>query len=209
MIGKITLGKSFRGCLMYCFNDKRKQHPDEVIFKNRAEIIAFNQCKGSALELIKQFNQVRQLNPKLAKPVLHITLSMAPGEHLSKDKLMEVSEQCAKDFGFGSNQYVSVLHKDTEHQHMHIVANRIGLDKKTVSDSNSYKKVANFCRKMELVYKLQQVQSPQQFLSNKEQIRLSQDKRKMMIKQHVKEALMKSNNYAHFERLMKEKLSSD
>ncbi len=205
MIGKITIGKSFRGCLMYCLNDKRKQFPDEVIFKNRAEIIAFNKCNGTAHDLIKQFNQVKQLNPKLAKPVLHITLSMAPGEHLSNDKLMEVSEQCAKDFGFENNQYVSVLHKDTEHQHMHVIANRIGLDKKTVSDSNSYKRVATFCRKMELNLNLQQVQSPQQFLSDKQQIRPSQDKRKMMIKQHVKEALFKSANYQDFARLMKEK----
>ena len=45
-------GKSFRGCLMYCLNDKRKQHPDEQVFKNRAEIITFNQCSGNALELI-------------------------------------------------------------------------------------------------------------------------------------------------------------
>ena len=129
---------------MYCLNYKRKQHPDEVIFKNRAEIITFNQCNGTALELVKQFNRVRQLNQNLSKPVFHITLSMAPGEVLSKDKLMEVSEQCAKDFGFENNQYVSVLHKDTEHQHMHIVANRIGFDRKTVSDSNSFKKVATF-----------------------------------------------------------------
>ncbi len=205
MIGKIAIGKSFRGCLMYCLNDKRKQYADEVISKNRAEIIAFNKCNGTAHDLIKQFNQVKQLNPKLAKPVLHITLSLAPGEQLSKDKLMEVTEQCAKDFRFENNQYVSVLHKDTEHQHMHIIANRIGLDKKTVSDSNSYKRVATFCRKMELTYKLQQVQSPSQFLSNKQQIKPSQDKRKMMIKQHVKEALFKSANYQDFERLMKEK----
>ncbi len=133
---------------MYCLNDKRKQYPDEVIFKNRAEIIAFNQCNGNALELIRQFNQVRGLNPNLSKPVLHISLSFAPEEHLSKDKLMEVAEQCAKDFGFQNNQYVSVLHKDTGHQHMHIIANRIGFDKKTVSDSNSYKRVASFCRAM-------------------------------------------------------------
>ena len=190
---------------MYCFNDKRKQYPDEVIFKNRAEIISLNQCNGAALELIKQFNQVRQLNTKLAKPVLHITLSMAPGEHLSKDKLMEVAEQCAKDFGFENNQYVSVLHKDTEHQHMHIVANRIGLDNKTVSDSNSFKKIATFCRKMELAYKLQQVQSPQQFLLNKQQIKPSQDKRKMRMHQDVRGALLKSASFQQFVLLMKEK----
>ena len=58
---------------------------------------------------------------------------------------------------------------------------------------------------MELAYKLQQVQSPGQFLSNKEQIKPSQDKRKMRMQQEVRGALLKSPNYKDFERLMKEK----
>jgi len=67
MIGKITIGKSFRGCLIYCLNDKQKLHKNEVVFKNRAEILMFNKCFGNQNELIQQFNEVRQLNPKLAK----------------------------------------------------------------------------------------------------------------------------------------------
>jgi hypothetical protein len=76
------------------------------------------------------------LNRKLSKPVLHVTLSLSPGENLSKDKLMEMSEHCAKDLGFENNQYIAIAHCDTNHQHLHIIANRIGFDKQTVSDSN-------------------------------------------------------------------------
>ncbi len=199
-------GKSFRGCLLYCLNDKvQKEQKDEAIFKNRTEIVSFNQCFGSAAELINQFNRVGQLNPKLSKPVLHLTLSLSPGESLSKDKLMEMAEQCAQEFGFDKNQYIAVQHLDTRHRHLHIVANRIGFDKRTVSDSNNYQKMASFCRKMELKYKLQQVQSPNKFLVNKEHRRPRQDKRKLMIQQHVREALLKSVDYGDFERLMKEK----
>ena len=61
MIGKITIGKSFRGCLLYCLNDKQKLHKDGVVFKNRAEILMFNKCFGNQNELIDQFNEVRQL----------------------------------------------------------------------------------------------------------------------------------------------------
>ncbi len=205
MIGKVTIGKSFRGCLLYCLNDKRKQHPDEEIFKNRAEIIAFNQCNGTAQELIRQFNQVRGLNPKLSKPVLHITLSLAPGEHLSKDKLMEVTEQCANEFGFENNQYVSVLHKDTGHQHIHIVANRIGFDKKTVSDSNSYKRVATFCRKMELKFRLKQVLSPKQFLSKEQRLLPRNDERKKQLSLLIRRTLYNAKDFDHFVRLMQSK----
>jgi hypothetical protein len=205
MIGKITVGKSFRGCLMYCLNDKRKQHPDEQVFKNRAEIIAFNQCSGNALELIRQFDQVRGLNSNLSKPVLHITLSLSPNESLSKDRLMEASELCAKEFGFENNQYVSVLHKDTGHQHIHIIANRVGFDKKTVSDSNSYKKTAAFCRKMELKFNLKQVLSPRRYLSKEQRLLPRNDERKKALALAIRNAISNSKDLDHFVRIMQSK----
>ncbi len=69
MIGKITIGKSFRGCLLYCLNDKRQELQQESIMKERAEVILYNQCCGNQKELVEQFNEVRNLNPKLSKPV--------------------------------------------------------------------------------------------------------------------------------------------
>ena len=45
-----------------------------------------------------------------------------------------------------NNQFIAIMHNDTNHQHVHIVANRIGFDGKTVSDSNNYKRMADFCR---------------------------------------------------------------
>ena len=140
MIGKITIGKSFKGCLLYCLNDKLQDKNPEEVMKDRAKVLLFNQCYGNPKELIQQFNEVRQLNNKLSKHVLHITLSLAPGEQLSKDKLMELCRDCATDMGFENNQYVAIHHKDTSHQHLHVVANRIGFDKRTVSDSNNFSK---------------------------------------------------------------------
>lgn len=165
MIGKITIGKSFRGCLFYCLNDKRTDQKLEAGQKGRAEILLFNQCYGSQQELIRQFNEVRNLNPKLGKPVLHITLSLSPGEQLAKDKLIEMCQDCARDMGFENNQYVAIVHNDTKHQHLHIVANRIGFDKRTVSDGQNYQKIAKYCRNMEQKFGLRQILSPKRFLS--------------------------------------------
>ena len=138
----------------------------------------FNQCFGNQQELIEQFNAVRQLNPKVSKPVLHITLSLAVGDQLTRDKVMELCEQCAREMGFENNQYIAVQHLDTNHLHLHIVANRIGFDQRTVSDSNNYKKIAAYCRKMELKYKLTQVLSPRLFLSKEQRLIPRNDKRK-------------------------------
>jgi hypothetical protein len=203
VIGKITIGKSFKGCLLYCINDKRQEQKNEPVMKERAEIIMFNQCYGSQQELIRQFNEVRRLNPKLSKPVLHITLNLVPGEQLSKDKLMEMCQDCAKDMGFENNQYVAIHHKDTKHQHLHIVANRIGFDKRTVSDSKNYQRIATYCRKMELKYQLKQVLSPRQFLPKDQRLIPRQDARKERLKKDIQQTLKLVRNYGEFEQKMR------
>ena len=53
---------------------------------------------------------------------------------------MQLCQDCAKDMGFENNQYVAIYHKDTNYQHLHIIANKIGLDKRAVSDSKISKK---------------------------------------------------------------------
>ena len=205
MIGKITTGRSFRGCLLYCLNDKQQMHKDEVVFKNRAEVLMFNKCFWNQNELIQQFNELRQLNPKLAKPVLHVILSFAKEDKLDQNKLMVISEACAKDLGFENNQFVSVFHKDTGHQHLHIVANRIGFDKKTVSDSNNYQKTAAFCRKMELKYNLQQVLSPKRYLSKEQRLLPRSDERKKALAQAIRNSVSNSKDLDHFIRIMQSK----
>jgi hypothetical protein len=204
MIGKIIIGKSFRGCISYCQEDKVLQS-QEAGFKNRAEVLLFNQCYGNKKDLIQQFNDVRHLNPKLSKPVLHITLSLAPGEKLEKGTLCKMIEDCAKSFGFESNQFIGVSHFDTSHQHLHIIANRIGFDKKTLSDSNNYKNMASYCREMERKYGLQKVLSPGKFLSKEMRQIPRSDARKEAIKNDIKMCLLTSKNYGEFEAILKRK----
>jgi DNA-binding transcriptional MerR regulator len=203
MIGKITIGKSFKGCLLYCLNDKLQEAKQEQVMKDRAEILLFNQCYGNQKELIQQFNEVRQLNSKLSKPVLHITLSLVPGEQLTKEKLMEMCQDCAKDMGFENNQYVAIHHKDTSHQHLHIVANRVGFNKQTVSDSNNFQKIATYCRKMELKFNLTQVLSPRIFLPKEQRQIPRQDARKEQLKNNIQKTLQQVDNYQQFEQVMK------
>lgn len=204
MIGKISTGKSFRGCLSYCLEDKALKHSEEVAFKNRAEVLFYNQCFGNKEELIRQFNEVRLLNQKASKPVMHITLSLAPGEQLRKDKLEELCEACASEMGFQNNQYIAIAHRDTDHQHLHLMANRIGFDGKTVSDSNSYKKMAAYCRKMELKYGLKQVLSPRRYISKEERQIPRLDQRKERLKGNIRQCLSSAQSYPNFEASMKQ-----
>ena len=119
MIGKVMIGKGFSGCISYCLEDKKIKNGvnrDEYLVKNRAEVLQHNLCFGDKKNLCTQFNDVRKLNPKQSRPVLHITLSLAPGEILDRLQLLEIVQECANEFGFEDNQFFSVRHLDTEHQ---------------------------------------------------------------------------------------------
>jgi hypothetical protein len=204
MIGRISTGKSFAGCIAYCLHDKLDEH-QKVTMKNRVEPVMFNKCFGNERELVQQFNDVKKLNPNLSKPVMHISLSLSPGEVLSKDKLMEMSEHCAKDLGFENNQYIAIAHRDTVHQHLHIVANRVGFDKRTVSDSNNYKKIAKYCRKMELKFQLKEVLSPRRYLSQEQRNIPRFDHRKELLRSNIQQALKECNSLQQFEQAMNKK----
>lgn len=136
---------------------------------------------------------------------MHITLSLSTADKLTNAEWQKLSMDCASEFGFERNQFVAILHNDTAHQHLHIIANRIGFDKRTVSDSNSYKKMAAYCRKMELKYDLEQVLSPKQFLPRELKNTPRIDTRKLGIKDDIREALLASRNYQEFEVFMKQK----
>ena len=202
MIGKIIIGKSFGGCIRYCLNDKQQQPTGGPVIENRAEVLLYNQCYGNEKELISQFNDVRKLNQNLASPVLHITLSLALGESLPKNKLMEMCEDCAKEMGFEKKQYIAIHHKDTNHQHLHIVVNRVGFDRRTVSDRNNYQKIAQYCRKMEQKFALKEVLSPRKFLSEKERLIPRLDSRKEQLKKDIQQVLTTTKKYPQFEAKM-------
>ena len=177
---------------------------EQLVMKGRAEMVHYNMCYGNKHEIIQQFNDVRSLNPRLSKPVLHITLSLSPEDHLQKGKLSEMAEECARQMGFENNQYIAIYHKDTKHQHLHIVANRVGFEGKTVSDSHNYQKISKYCRGMELKLGLRQVLSPRRYLSQKERLIERHDIRKEELRERIKLSIQQSRSLLEFEHRMRQ-----
>src|SRR5690606_2336294 len=172
--------------------------------KNRAEVLAYNKCFGNLRELTTQFKDVAKLSRRVEKPVFHFSLRLAPGDTLNRSQLEEIGQECAKEFGVDDNQYICVLHKDTREQHIHVVANRVGFDGKVASDSNSYKRMAALCRRLEKQYHLREVQSPRAFLSPKERSLPRQDSRKIQLQNDIRRTLTEVNHFSEFMDKMKE-----
>jgi hypothetical protein len=212
MIGKVRTGKSFRGCLNYLFEGRLQQIKAmqlQEMEKKQAEVIAYNQCFGDKWQLVRDFIEVSKLNPNVSKPVFHLAVSFAHDDagKLNPQDKVDMAEKLAKEFMFHNNQYVVIEHSDRQHQHLHIVANRIGYDGKTASDSNSYKRMAEYCRKMEHEYKLTKVLSPNRFLKPEQRVAQDQriDQRKETLKQYLAQAIKQSTNVRQVKNYMEKK----
>lgn len=215
MIGKIVTGKSFYHAISYCLEDKRElayeqklemSRLDGLQHHNRAEILYYNMCSGNKKELVGDFSEVAHLSSRVEKPVLHLSLKLAPGEHLAKEKWVEAAQDFAKAFKLENNQYIAVLHKDSKEEHIHILANRVGYDGKAASDSNSYKRVAELCRQLELKHELKQVLNPYLFLTREQRLqhRLEDrvDMRKERMKDFIRNNLLEAKNFDDFRQRM-------
>ncbi len=212
MIGHVSIGASFYHCISYCLEDKKElsgqqkqelSKQDRLQHRERAEVLEYNKCFGNKHELTQQFKDVQKLSRRIEKPVLHLSLRLAPGEMLTKEQLIEMGRACAKEFGVADHQYICVLHKDTKEQHIHIAANRVGFNGKVTSDSNSYKRMASLCRSLEKQYNLQEVLSPRAFLSPKDKLLPRHDRRKEKLKEDIRQTLEKAYHYSTFERQMR------
>ncbi|MES2902128.1 MAG: relaxase/mobilization nuclease domain-containing protein [Pseudomonadota bacterium] len=145
MIAKAIKGRGFRGALAYDLQ------------KEQGRLIDSNMEGRTPRELAKEFGEIRKLRPGLGKAVLHVSLSAAPGERLSDATWAEIGRHYLAGMGLTSNQYVTTRHADTEHEHIHLVVNRITFDGKVVSDSHDYRRQEATMREVERDYQLQTV----------------------------------------------------
>lgn len=145
MIAKAVKGKGFRGALEYDLG------------KDGGQMLDTNMSGENPRELAAEFGEIRKLRPSLGKAVLHVSLSAAPGEKLTDDQWREVGQRYMGAMGLEKNQFLVTRHTDTEHEHIHILANRIRFDGSVTSDSQDYKRQEAVMRELERDYGLQRV----------------------------------------------------
>ena len=93
---------------------------------------------------------------KLSNPVYHISLNFAreDGARLSDDLMAEIAREYMRRMGIVNTQYIVCRHTDTAHPHLHIVANRVDNDGRTISDSNDSRRSVEICRALTNEYGL-------------------------------------------------------
>jgi hypothetical protein len=74
------------------------------------------------------FEWQHALMPEKEKPVYHGVLSFPAGEVVDDRRLVELGECYLERIGMVNTQYALVKHTDTEHLHVHVLANKVNND---------------------------------------------------------------------------------
>lgn len=139
MIVRIQTGRSFHGAAIYYLHDKRAAHELLRVSDERVAWTHTHNCASHVPELaIHEMIAIATHQAELKReagrgpggrtcdePVMTISLSWHPVEKPTKDHMIETAESFLKHMGWQEHQAMFLAHNDTEHQHVHVVLNRI------------------------------------------------------------------------------------
>ncbi|HHX4813181.1 TPA: relaxase/mobilization nuclease domain-containing protein [Yersinia enterocolitica] len=130
----------------------------EYILKDDHSFICSNMSvdKNNVSDLTDEFKAVRSFRQDIKKPVFHAFLSLPKDEHLTDEQWQEIAKDYLKEMNIDieKHQYICVRHKDTDKDHIHIVANRVGLDGSVWLGQHSAFNTIAACERLEVKHGL-------------------------------------------------------
>ena len=186
MIGKISKGTGFKGCVNY------------VLGKPDARLLTAEGVLTDSIQTITDcFQTQRMMKPNIRQPVGHISLSYAPEDtpRMTDETLVSLAKEYMQKMGIRDTQYIIARHNDQKHPHVHIVFNRVDNNGRTISDRNDCYRNIKVCKELKEKYGLY-------FGKGKDRVRTHRlkgsDKTKYEIYHAVKNSLGKSNSWKQF-----------
>ena len=184
MIGKLTKGTSFGGCVRY------------VLKEEKARLLEAIGVEGSPEQMAEQFELQSLLNDKVKNIVGHTSLSFSPEDSLrlrNDDVLMlKIAHEYMERMGIRNTQYIIARHTDRRHAHCHIVFNRVDNDDKTISDKNDRYRNEKVCKMLTAKYRLHFAQGKDHV--NEERLR-PYDRAKHRIYKALKAEVLKAQSW--------------
>ncbi|HBT4787364.1 TPA: relaxase/mobilization nuclease domain-containing protein [Klebsiella variicola subsp. variicola] len=125
----------------------------DYILKDDHSFICSNMSSdyNNVNDLTDEFKTVSSFRKDIKKPVFHSFLSLPKGYHLTDEQWQEIAKDYLKEMNIDieKHQYICVRHKDTDKDHIHIVANRVGLDGSVWHGQHSAFKTIAACERLE------------------------------------------------------------
>lgn len=139
MKSKIVSGSGFGGVCNYIYD-----HGDPVMIDG-------NMTADAPRELASEFRQIAAQRGEISKPVIHIALSLPPGDHATPEQWREIVRDYLIKMGLdpSQHQYIAIQHHDRPHDHIHIICNAISLDGENWCDKWSVRRSIRACGEIE------------------------------------------------------------
>jgi hypothetical protein len=128
-----------------------------VLDKDHSQLLYAEGVRLKDRESIVQSLLAQQkLNPKIAKPVAHISLdfSVQDKNRLTDQFMAGIALEYIEKMGYRDTQYIIARHHDTDHPHIHIVINRIDNNGERISDKNEKLRNTRICMELTKKYGL-------------------------------------------------------
>ena len=130
----------------------------DYILKDDHSFICSNMSadKNNVSDLTDEFKAVSSFRQDIKKPVFHAFLSLPKNEHLTDQQWEEIAKDYLKEMNINieKHQYICVRHNDTDQDHIHIVANRVGLDGSVWLGQHSAFNTIAACERLEVKHGL-------------------------------------------------------
>ncbi|HGV0300560.1 TPA: relaxase/mobilization nuclease domain-containing protein [Citrobacter freundii] len=135
----------------------------DYILKDDHSFICSNMSadKNNVSDLTDEFKAVSSFRQDIKKPVFHAFLSLPKNEHLTDQQWEDIAKDYLKEMNIDieKHQYICVRHNDTDKEHIHIVANRVGLDGSVWLGQHSAFNTIAACERLEVKHSLTITQS--------------------------------------------------
>ncbi len=140
MIPKINgLGRSFAGVAAYCLHDapesddRSPETSERVAWTDTRNLATIRVERAARLMAatakaapdLKRLAGAAHGGRKLAKPVLHYSLSWAQDETPDRQEMSRAVDGSLEALGLDGHEALIVAHDDTRHPHVHVIANRV------------------------------------------------------------------------------------
>lgn len=107
-----------------------------VLQKEGAEVLFADGVRDHDFKLMAvDFEGQQQMRPGKEKAGAHFILSFHPSEKPSNELMTQLAKEYLERLGVTNTQIVIVKHTDKDHLHMHVIANMVNNEGKTISDS--------------------------------------------------------------------------
>lgn len=148
MVAKISHGMSLYGALAYNY-DKVAAGTAEILSGSRMISDRLGLPSEDIRLALLSFENYLLANRNTEKPVLHISLSPAPEDRLTDERLAELAERYMQKMGYGNQPYITYKHTDTHNTHIHIVSVCVDEQGKKISDAYEHRRSMTACRELE------------------------------------------------------------